>query len=120
KSRLNEINRTLASCLLGSVGVSLLVYANDSENYAYFIRMTGRYLLIHTGITLLGRMLVMNWVKRNLNQRKVGFNTLIIGGNEKAAGIYHRLNRAEQTQGNVFKGYVYSQVESSNGMSELL
>lgn len=120
KSRLNEINRTLASCLLGCVIISLLVYANDSENYAYFIRMTGRYLLIHTGITLLGRILVLNWVKRNLNQRKVGFNTLLIGGNEKAAGIYHRLHRSEQTQGNIFKGYVYSSLESENGMSELL
>lgn len=120
KSRLNEINRCLVSCLLGCIIIALLVYANDTDDYAYFIRMTGRYLFIHTGFTLLGRLLVFRAVKRNLNQRKVGFNTLIIGGNKKSVEIYHRLNRQEQTQGNFFIGYVYSNLEQVNGMSEYL
>ncbi|MGN6566616.1 MAG: hypothetical protein ACTHJ0_01620, partial [Flavipsychrobacter sp.] len=84
KSRLNEINRTLISCIIGSILVALIVFANDENDYSYFIRMTGRYLLIHTAYTLILRLLILNHVKNNLVRGKVGFKTLIIGGNQEA------------------------------------
>src|SRR5690606_15057326 len=80
KSRLDEVNRTLISCILGSILVSLLIFANDTADYSYFIRTTGRYLFIHTASTLFARLLLLNHVKNNLIEGKVGFNTLIIGG----------------------------------------
>src|SRR5690606_21157738 len=73
KSRLHEINRTLISCILGSVIVSLAVFANDSQDYSYFIKMTGRYLLIHTLCTLLARILMLNRVKQKIINGEVGF-----------------------------------------------
>src|ERR1043165_3716982 len=41
KSRLNEINRTLISCILGCIMVSVIVFANDSSDYSYFINEFG-------------------------------------------------------------------------------
>src|SRR5688572_27860777 len=38
KSRLNEINRTLISCILGSIFIALFIFANDADEYSYFIR----------------------------------------------------------------------------------
>lgn len=120
KSRLNEINRTLISCILGGIFLSLFVFANDATDYSYFIRMTGRYLLIHTAFTLFARILVLNHVKNNLIAGKVGFNTMIIGGNEKAIKIYKQVKESPKVLGNVFKGFIYSNLEAANGMSKYL
>jgi exopolysaccharide biosynthesis polyprenyl glycosylphosphotransferase len=120
KSRLDEINRTLISCILGSILVALLIFANDAADYAYFIRTTGRYLFIHTAATLIVRLLLLNRIKNNLVKGKVGFNTLIIGGNEKAIDIYKRVTGSRKVLGNIFKGFIYSTRENGNGMSKFL
>lgn len=120
KSRLNEINRTLISCIIGSVLVALIVFANDETDYSYFIRMTGRYLLIHTAYTLILRLLILNHVKNNLTRGKVGFKTLIIGGNQEAINIYKQVLENPKVLGNIFEGFIYSNKEASNGMSKLL
>ncbi len=120
KSRLHEINRTLISCIIGSVIVSLAVFADDSENYSYFIQMTGRYLLIHTTCTLLARIVILNNVKQKLIRGEVGFNTLLIGGNQQAINIYRRIQESPRALGNIFKGFIYSNKEATNGMSRYL
>ncbi|MBS1773242.1 MAG: sugar transferase [Bacteroidetes bacterium] len=120
KSRLNEINRTLISCILGTVFLALFVFSNDAKDYSYFIRMTGRYLLIHTAFTLFVRLWILNHVKANLIKGKVGFNTLIIGGNQKAIDIYQQMIKSPKALGNIFKGFIYSNLESANGMSKYL
>jgi exopolysaccharide biosynthesis polyprenyl glycosylphosphotransferase len=120
KSRLSEINRTLISCILGSIFISLFVFANDAVDYSYFIRMTGRYLLIHTAFTLICRLILFNRVKNNLVKGKVGFNTLMIGGNDKAIGVYKQVINSPKVLGNIFKGFIYSNQEASNGMSKYL
>lgn len=120
KSRLNEINRTLISCIIGSIVIALVFFANDNSDYSYFIRGTGRYLLIHTVCTLVARMLLLNNIKMRLAKGKAGFNTLIIGGNDKAIEIYKQLSANKKSLGNFFKGFIYSTKEASNGMSKYL
>jgi exopolysaccharide biosynthesis polyprenyl glycosylphosphotransferase len=121
KSRLNEINRTLISCILGTICISLFAFTNDSVDYsAYFIKMTGRYLFIHTAFALTFRLIILSYVKKNLIKGNVGFNTLIIGGNYKAIEIYKQVKDSPRVLGNIFKGFIYSNKEASNGMSEYL
>lgn len=120
KSRLDEINRTMISCIIGSVLVALFIFANDNEDYSYFIRTTGRYLFIHTAATLFSRLLLLNHVKNNLIEGKVFFNTLIIGGNQKAIDIYRKVAESPKVLGNRFVGFIYSTRENGNGMSNYL
>ena len=120
KSRLYEINRTLISSIIGCVIVSLFVFADDAKDYSWFISMTGRYLLIHTAWVLTARLLLFNYNKRRLSEGKVGFNTMIIGGNENAIGIYQQIRSSPVPLGNIFKGFIYSNKEASNGMSHYL
>ena len=120
KSRLNEVNRTIISCIIGSIIVALVFFANDNADYSYFIKSTGRYLLIHTICALTGRLVMLNTIKRRLVKGTVGFNTLIIGGNQKAIEIYQQLEKDYKSLGNFFRGFVYSNQETSNGMSHYL
>ncbi len=120
KSRLNEINRTLISCILGCIVVSVMVFGNDNGNYSYFMNSISRYLLIHTSFVLTFRLLILYRVKRNLVKGKVGFNTLIIGGNQQAITIYKQVLGNPRALGNIFIGFIYSSKEASNGMSKFL
>ena len=120
KSRFGEINRTLISCILGSIGAAIIVFANDTPEYDYFISSAGRYLLVPTALTLAGRMWILWRMKRALQKGRVGFNTLIIGGNDMAIGIYRQIAEQRVRLGNLFRGFIYSNRESSNGMSHYL
>lgn len=120
KSRLYEVNRTLISCIIGSVALAVVVFADDATDYSWFISMTGRYLLIHTACTLSVRVFLLNRFKRNLVKGKAGFNTMIIGGNEKAISIYQQIQSSPVALGNIFKGFIYSSLEATNGMSYYL
>jgi exopolysaccharide biosynthesis polyprenyl glycosylphosphotransferase len=59
-------------------------------------------------------------VKYNIIRGKVGFNTLIIGGNQKAIDIYKQMKDSPKALGNIFNGFIYSNKEASNGMSKYL
>src|SRR6218665_4028724 len=59
-------------------------------------------------------------VHRNIVKGKVGFNTLIIGGNDNAINIFKKVTSSKTAYGNIFKGFVYSSLESSNGMNRYL
>ncbi len=120
KSRLNEINRTLISCILGCIVVSIIAFANDTGDYSYFINMVGHYLLIHTVFVLVARLYILYRVKLNLSSGKVGYNTLIIGGNQQAINIYKQVLDNPKALGNIFLGFIYSSKEASNGMSKYL
>ncbi len=120
KSRLNEINRTLISCILGCTMVSVIVFANDTGDYAYFTNAIGHYLLIQTSIILAFRLTIFYFVKVNLIKGRVGFNTLIIGGNQQAINIYKQVKDNPKVLGNIFLGFIYSSKEASNGMTKFL
>ncbi len=120
KSRLNEINRTLISCIIGCIMVSVIVFANDSSDYSYFINEFGHYLLIHTVYALVFRLFILYRVKVNLTKGKVGFNTIIIGGNQQAIDIYKQVLDNPRALGNIFIGFIYSNKEASNGMTKYL
>ena len=120
KSRLNEINRTLISCILGCTAVSVIVFGNDTGDYSYFMNTISRYLLIHTSFALAFRLAILYAVKRNLVKGKVGFNTLIIGGNQQAINVYKEVTENPKVLGNIFNGFIYSSKEASNGMSQYL
>jgi polysaccharide biosynthesis protein PslA len=120
KSRLNEVNRTLISCIIGCTCVSVIVFGNDTGDYSYFTNAIGHYLLIHTFFTLIARLALLYRVKVNLVKGRIGYNTLIIGGNQQAINIYKQVLENPKVLGNIFVGFIYSNRELGNGMSKYL
>lgn len=120
KSRLNEINRTLISCIIGCILVSVISFAKDTGDYYFFINEFTHYLLIHTLYALVFRLYILYRVKVNLSKGTVGFNTLIIGGNQQAINIYKQVLDNPKVLGNIFFGFIYSSKEASNGMTKYL
>ncbi len=120
KSRLTEVLRTLLSGFVGTVLIGIVLFADDAPDYQYFIRTTAGYGLLHTGLTLTARMVLLGRVKWRLLRGEVGFNTLIIGGNARAVELYQRIESGPVALGNLFRGFIYSEREEGNGMSRYL
>lgn len=120
KSRINEVYRTFISCLIGTLLLAVAAVSNDTNEFSYFFSMSWRFFFIQTALTLAGRLFILFNVKRKITSGKVGFNTMIIGGNDQAIQIYKQIIDNSKTLGNIFKGFVYSQKESGNGMSHYL
>jgi hypothetical protein len=120
KSRFHEINRTIISSMIGCIIVAVFAFSNDATDYTYFVQNTIRYFLIHVSFALVFRLFILNSIKNNLIKGREGFNTLIIGGNKKAIDIYHQILDNPKVLGNIFKGFIYSSLEATNGMSEYL
>lgn len=120
KSRINEVYRTFISCLIGTLLLAFAAVSNDTNEFSYFFSMSWRFFFIQTALTLTGRLIILFNLKRKITSGKAGFNTMIIGGNEQAIQIYKQIIENNKTLGNIFIGFVYSQKESGNGMSNYL
>lgn len=120
KSRIDEIYRTLISSLIGSFFICLFFVSNDVNDISYLLSMSWRYFIIHFSLTLTLRLLLLYYVKYKLKTRQVGYNTLIIGGNDEAIKIYKQINNNNKILGNIFKGFIYSEKEKGNGMNKYL
>lgn len=121
KSRLAEVNRTLFHGLIGTVTLFFTLLLDDYiGNYRqYYIAFIVLYFF-HVIFTLLGRIFLLNRAKRQLKNRSVGYNTVIIGGNKAALELYKNLNFREHSLGYRFIGFLDDLSKSKNEISSEL
>ncbi len=117
--RLSRLSTFFRTALLSILGVTLVFFAlilddivNDYKTYyrAYFV-----LLFLHFGFTVVLRMLVLTWASRRLKSGKIGYVTLIVGGNERALELYGDISGRPKSLGYMLRGYV-----STNGRQEPL
>lgn len=99
KSRLVEAVVTFTCSLIGSIILFFATALNDPEKkFANFYLAFIVLLLMHFILTSLGRILILNRVKRQLLSGRIYFNTLMIGSQTNAVSIY------KQTAANLHDG----------------
>lgn len=106
KSRLRELYRTAIVSFIGALLLGFTAIANDFSTFIYFFKITSLYFLFHFIITSIGRILVLNNIKRKLKRKEYGYNTLIIGGNGKCALAYEELMKSSTADLYKIVGYV--------------
>lgn len=119
KSRINEFVQTLATSIIG-VTVLFFVLLLDDEvvSYRMYYKLYFVLFTAHFGLTALFRLLLSTNTNNKIHSRKFGFNTLIVGSNERALKMYREINALKYGTGNHFVGFVH--VEGKNGHSEEL
>ncbi|MFZ9454497.1 MAG: sugar transferase [Bacteroidia bacterium] len=119
RSRINELAQTFSQTLVGVTGIFFLVLLDDNVTryqmyYALFI-----YLFIfHFSLTAVTRFILSTDINRKIQNRKIGFNTILIGSNALALQIFKELQGLPKSTGNKFIGFVH--IEGKNGHSEAL
>jgi exopolysaccharide biosynthesis polyprenyl glycosylphosphotransferase len=107
KGRLNEFIITLLCCLIGCTIIFFAIVINDPHTqHTYYYKALLSYIAAQLFFTWLGRVLLLNKVKKQLHQGQLRFNTLLIGGNSIAEKIYFDTREGLRTAGYHYTGFI--------------
>lgn len=121
KSRLIELWQTFFTSIWGVLILFFVLVLDDTmSNYRYYYRSLAALFSFHFLLTYTPRLVITTITNRKIHHRKIGFNTLLIGSNEKAVELYETLEKEPQSSGNIFKGFVYINGNSNDLLSKYL
>lgn len=106
KSRLQEAYLTFLSSLIGSLIIGMIAFANDTDQFMYFFKVTSWYFLVHISITLFTRLLILTRVKKQLIQGRVQYPTLVVGSNGEISEVFKELTAQNPQPGTQLIGYI--------------
>ncbi|MBD3637424.1 MAG: sugar transferase [Crocinitomicaceae bacterium] len=105
--RLKTLKLTLFGTIIGSILIFFGLILNDFvESYTQFYVLFFVFMGLHFSITLIPRMIFTTIYVKRIHSGKIGFNTIIIGGSQKALEILEDINNLKQNPGYKFIGYV--------------
>ncbi|WP_321287897.1 sugar transferase [uncultured Sunxiuqinia sp.] len=107
KSRLIELGQTFLTSLVGVLMLFFALMLDDfigsyKNYYSLFLTLLG----LHFGLTYIFRLIQTSRIIHRIHNRKFGFNTLLVGGDEKALKIYKELNTQIRPAGYKFIGFL--------------
>ncbi|MDO5341065.1 MAG: sugar transferase [Bacteroidia bacterium] len=107
KSRVSELGETLLVTLVGTVILFFATILNDTivTYKTYYSSFMVLYFL-QFFISYCGRLTITTVTARQIHNKKIGYNTLIIGSNGNACDIYKEIENQELPSGSVIVGFV--------------
>ncbi len=116
KYRLKETGQTLLISIIGCIFLFFVLLLDDEPvDYKDYYTLFFSLLTLHFSFTLVPRILLTSTTVRRIHYGKLGFPTLIVGGNENALAIYNEIKGLRANPGYDFKGFV-----STNGVDRAL
>jgi exopolysaccharide biosynthesis polyprenyl glycosylphosphotransferase len=107
RSRLIELGQTFTTSLAGVVVIFFTLILDDFINsYKNYYQLFFTLFLLHFLTTYFFRLIITTQTIHKIHKRKIGFNTLIIGSNEKALNVFNDMNSQKYPAGNKFVGFV--------------
>ncbi|MET0300023.1 MAG: sugar transferase [Flavitalea sp.] len=120
KSTLNEFTTTFVSSLIGCTLFFFAIVINDPQTvYTYYYKSLFSYVFAQLVFTWIGRMSILSIRTSQLRKGRVKFNTLLIGSDKLATGIYNDTKKGLATNGFHYTGFVKGN-EPVNGVAEYL
>lgn len=119
KSRINEFVQLLATSIIGVTVLFFALLLDDSVvSYRLYYKLYFVLFTSHFLITAFFRLLLSSNTNKKIHKREFGFNTVIIGSNERALKMFKEINALKYGIGNKFIGFIH--IEGKNGYSEQL
>ena len=107
RSRLLELGQTFMTSLTGVVAIFFTLILDDYiESYRNYYHLFFTLFSLHFGVTYTFRLIITTRTIHKIHNRKIGFNTLIIGCNENAVKVYQEMISQLRPAGNKFVGFV--------------
>ncbi|MBS1569609.1 MAG: sugar transferase [Bacteroidetes bacterium] len=105
--RTKELGQTLLISFIGSIIIFFALLLDDAvAGPSYYYRSFGALFLLNFSLFFLFRFLITSNTVRRVHDGRIGFNTLLIGGNERAIAIYQEIKGLHKSPGNRFVGFV--------------
>jgi len=107
KSRLLELGKTLMTSLGGVTVIFFLLLLNDTiSDYKKYYNLYFSLLALHFGFTYLFRLFLTTHTIHKIHRRDIGFNTIVIGANQKAVRMVEDLMVQKRPAGNKIVGFL--------------
>jgi exopolysaccharide biosynthesis polyprenyl glycosylphosphotransferase len=107
RSRLIDLGSTVYTSLIGVTIIFFTLLLDDTiVTYKNYYHSYFTLLLVHFFLTYIPRLILSTRTIHRVHNRKIGFNTLIIGGNERAAKLYKEMTSRDLPTGNRLIGFV--------------
>ncbi len=121
RSRLLELGQTFATSLVGVVVIFFAFILDDwIGSYKNYYQLFGTLFVLHFTLTYIFRLILTTQTIHKIHHRKIGFNTLIIGSNEKALKAYKEISDQVRPAGNKFVGFVDVENKKENELAKYL
>ncbi len=119
KSRFIEFTNTFLCSMIGCVVLFFFIVLDDQhKNYTYYYLSFAALFAIQFTLTFLGRLIILNKVKRQINSGTISFNAVVVGSSENALRIFQNYRKKLSLEGYVITGYVA--LENGNGKQKSL
>lgn len=121
KSRLKELGQTFVTTAIGSVILFFVLFLDDtvagyqSYYYSIFVFFGLQFLS-----TYLLRLSITSRTAYLIQKKKIWFNTLIVGGGEKAEKLYEDIQSEKISNGNKVIGFVHYDEEMNSKLSSYI
>jgi len=116
RHRTKELGQTLLITLVGVVTIFFFLLLDDEvAGYQYYYRSFLVLFALHFTCTFVPRFILTSITVARVHGRKIGFNTVLVGGNERALGLHEEMESMPRSTGNRFIGFV-----KVNGGDQLL
>lgn len=107
RSRLLELGQTFTTSAIGVLIIFFAFLLDDwIGSYKNYYHSVLTLFLLHFSFTYLFRLILTTRTIHKIHNRKIGFNTLIIGSNEKAQKVFLEMSTQVRPAGNKFVGFV--------------
>ena len=107
KSRLKEISQIFMATLVGVTVIFFAVLLDDFIiNYKQYYTSFIILFFFHFIITSFFRFLLTTRTALRIHNKIIGFNTLIIGSNEKAELLFKELENEQKSSGHILLGFL--------------
>jgi exopolysaccharide biosynthesis polyprenyl glycosylphosphotransferase len=107
KSRLTEAIKTFVCSFIGCIILFFLFLLDDAKNdYNYYYGAFGALFAIQFFSTSIGRLVILNIAKVQLERKLVQFKAVIVGKYENALNIYTESEKKLELEGYYVAGYI--------------
>jgi exopolysaccharide biosynthesis polyprenyl glycosylphosphotransferase len=120
-SRTATFARTFFLSFFGVTALFFILILDDLvADYTYYYIAFAALFTLHFLLTAGVRTLLLTRAHRRLQSGSIGFNTLVIGGNQNAVELYKEVLRQPQNPGYHFIGFIDSNGYSTNELRQFL
>lgn len=107
RHRLKELSQTFVTSLIGVILV-FFTFLLDDQIFSYTNYYENLLVLFgaHFGFTFLFRLILTTRTVHRVHRGELGFNTIIVGGNERALNMYDEIQTLPRNPGFKFLGFV--------------
>ncbi len=107
RSMINELAQTFIITFIGCIALFFIVVLDDFvTGHKDYYKSLFFLFSIHFLTTYIPRATITAITNNKIHNRKIRFNTLIIGSNENAIKLYQKLENKKKSSGTFFVGFV--------------